>query len=89
MAQRTTWTVQLSGGIDTQYVVLGRNPFEAVARGWRLDQLHQSHADRASILVQRSGAFDDVDDDIPQSAEDVLRAQVVALEARVAALEGP
>jgi hypothetical protein len=87
MAERTTWKVDLAGGIATQYVVLGRTPFEAASRGWRLDQDHQSHAERRSILVQVAGTFEDVENDIPQNAEDELRAQVTALTTRVTTLE--
>ena len=87
MAQRTIWTVAFGGGLDTKYSVLGGNPFQAASRGWDLDKAHQSHQVRDSLLVQVSGKFDDTDNDIPQSSEDLLRAQVLALAARVAALE--
>jgi hypothetical protein len=87
MAQRTIWLVQFTGGIDTKYSVLGGNPFQAASRGWDLDKAHQSHGVRDSLLVQVSGKFDDTDNDIPQSSEDILKAQVQALEARVTALE--
>jgi hypothetical protein len=87
MATRTIWTVELGGGIDTQYSVLGNNPFQAAERGWRLDKDHQSHGQRVSMLVRVDQVFDDTENDIPVGSEDVLRAQVQALTARVAALE--
>jgi hypothetical protein len=87
MATRTVWTAQLSGGLETKYSVLGGNVFQAASRAWDLDKNHQSHGVRDSLLVQVSGKFEDNENDIPQSAEDLLRAQVQALAARVAALE--
>ena len=87
MAQRTIWQVQLSGGMDTRYVVLGRTPNEAVQRGWALDKDHQSHAERTSIHVSVAGSFMDVENDIPQTAEDQLRADLASVAARLEALE--
>jgi hypothetical protein len=87
MGQRTIWTVQFGGGIDTSYSVLGNNPFQAANRGWDLDRNHQSHGVRSSMLVKVDQVFEDSENDIPASAEDLLRAQVAALEARVTALE--
>jgi hypothetical protein len=87
MATRKTWYVELSGGLATTYTVLGANPFEAASRGWKLDLAHQSHAERVSLLVQVGGAFEDVEDDIPVSSEDVLKAKVQALDTRLKAVE--
>ena len=87
MAQRTTWQVLLSGGLETRYSVLGNDPFEAAGRGWRLDLRHEDHAKRHSIHVQVEGHFDDVDTDIPETPEEELREKLAELEARVEAVE--
>ena len=87
MAQRTTWQVSLSGGLDTRYVVLGVDPLEAAQRGWRLDRDHESHAQRRSIHVEVVGHFDDVDLDIPETPAEELREKLAELEARVEAVE--
>jgi hypothetical protein len=87
MAERTIWSVQFTGGLDTTYSVLGGNPFQAAGRGWDLDKQHKDHAVRDTILVKVSGKFNDNENDIPTSAEDLLRAQVTALDTRLKAVE--
>ena len=85
--QRTTWKVEVAGGVTGHYVVLGQHPLEAAVRAWRLDQPHADHGERTSILVQVNGLFDDTEGDIPDAIENQLRTKVDAIEARLAAIE--